>query len=310
LLREAKKRAHVLEAMIYAVCDIDEVIRNSSAAADTRGGHRALMAGSPSASRGTRPRKLPMPRWRKEGAGQGGGGRDAGVALTRVQAEAIGSHAAHAARRARDRETGGRVRGVVAEIEGYERILADHQKVLGIIKTDCAEMQARYGLARRAHAVIEERRGPTSTSRALIRVEDVAVTISHEGYASACRCDTYRQQGRGGKGIRAGDAKDDDFIEHVFVASTHDDLLCFTDTGRVFKIKVFEVPEMSAQQGARDRQPDRVASRANARARTSRSRTSRGQQLPHLRQQGRHREAHGAQGLSQRQQAPASSPWA
>jgi DNA gyrase subunit A len=57
--------------------------------------------------------------------------------------------------------------------------------------------------------------------------------------------DTYRTQGRGGKGIRAGDAKDEDFIEHVFVAGTHDDLLCFTNTGRIFKIKVYEVPEMS-----------------------------------------------------------------
>jgi DNA gyrase subunit A len=57
--------------------------------------------------------------------------------------------------------------------------------------------------------------------------------------------ETYRQQSRGGKGIRAGESRDDDFIEHVFVASTHDDLLCFTNTGRVFKMKVFEIPEMS-----------------------------------------------------------------
>jgi DNA gyrase subunit A len=76
-------------------------------------------------------------------------------------------------------------------------------------------------------------------------VEDVAVTISHTGYVKRVPLDTYRQQGRGGKGIRASDTRDDDFIEHVFVAGTHDDLLCFTDTGRVFAMKVYQIPEMS-----------------------------------------------------------------
>jgi len=79
----------------------------------------------------------------------------------------------------------------------------------------------------------------------LIPVTDVTLTISHNGYIKRVPVDTYRQQGRGGKGILAGDSRDDDFIEHVFVASSHDDLLCFTNTGRVFKLKVFEVPEMS-----------------------------------------------------------------
>jgi DNA gyrase subunit A len=79
---------------------------------------------------------------------------------------------------------------------------------------------------------------------ALIQVEDMAVTISNQGYAKRVALSTYRQQGRGGKGIIGGAAKDEDFIEHMFVASTHDDLLCFTNTGRVFKIKVYELPEL------------------------------------------------------------------
>ena len=73
----------------------------------------------------------------------------------------------------------------------------------------------------------------------------MAVTISRQGYVKRVPLETYRAQGRGGKGIRAGEARDEDFIEHLFVASTHDDLLCFTDTGRVFKLKVYELPEMS-----------------------------------------------------------------
>ncbi|MFN7020630.1 MAG: DNA gyrase C-terminal beta-propeller domain-containing protein, partial [Phycisphaerales bacterium] len=79
---------------------------------------------------------------------------------------------------------------------------------------------------------------------ALIQVEDMAVTISNQGYAKRVALSTYRQQGRGGKGIIGGTTKDEDFIEHMFVASTHDDLLCFTNTGRVFRIKVYELPEL------------------------------------------------------------------
>src|SRR4029079_19520443 len=80
---------------------------------------------------------------------------------------------------------------------------------------------------------------------ALIQVEDMAVTISNQGYAKRVALSTYRQQGRGGKGIIGGTTKDEDFIEHMFVSSSHDDLLCFTNTGRVFQIKVYELPELA-----------------------------------------------------------------
>jgi DNA gyrase subunit A len=100
---------------------------------------------------------------------------------------------------------------------------------------------------------------------------------------SACPLETYRQQARGGKGIRASDAKDDDFIEHVFVASTHDDLLCFTDTGRVFKIKVYELPEMSRTSKGRPIINFIELKEGERPAPTSPSRTSSRQPLPDLR---------------------------
>ena len=77
----------------------------------------------------------------------------------------------------------------------------------------------------------------------LIAEHGIVVTISHEGYIKRVPLDTYREQGRGGRGISAG-TRDEDFIEHLFASSSHDDL-CFTDTGRVFKLKVWQVPEMS-----------------------------------------------------------------
>ena len=77
----------------------------------------------------------------------------------------------------------------------------------------------------------------------LIAEEDVVVTISHAGYVKRLPVDAYRTQSRGGRGVIGADTKSDDFTEHLFVASTHDDLLCFTNQGRVFKIKVFEIPQ-------------------------------------------------------------------
>jgi DNA gyrase subunit A len=79
----------------------------------------------------------------------------------------------------------------------------------------------------------------------LITEHKVVVTISHHGYVKRGPVDTYREQRRGGRGIKGSDAREGDFIEHLFVASTHDDLLCFTNTGRIFKKKVYQIPELS-----------------------------------------------------------------
>ncbi|MCA9307668.1 MAG: DNA gyrase subunit A, partial [Phycisphaerales bacterium] len=134
-------------------------------------------------------------------------------------------------------------RSLVEEIEGCEKILSDRGLVHGMIKDDCAEMRKRYATPRRT--MIEEGGDADIDMEALITEHDVAVTISHEGYVKRTALDTYREQRRGGRGIIGGTTKDEDFIEHLFVASTHDHLLCFTDQGRVFKIKVYEIPEMA-----------------------------------------------------------------
>jgi DNA gyrase subunit A len=165
-----------------------------------------------------------------------------GTVLSRVQAETIGGMRLIQLVGLEIERLVNDYTKLVEEIEGYEAILADHRKVLDIIIADCEEMKARYGRDRRTS--IEEAAGDIDIA-SLIQEQDMAVTISHQGYCKRLPAENYRAQGRGGKGIRASDSKDDDFIEHLFVASTHDDLLCFTDTGRVFKIKVYELPEMS-----------------------------------------------------------------
>lgn len=239
LLREAKKRAHVLEGMIYAVVDIDEIIALIKSSRTREEAIQKLIerrytipAGHPAAP--TIPARLmKMVRAADERGG---------TILTRVQAETIGSMRLIQLVGLEIERLVNDYNKLVEEIEGYEAILADHRMVLDIIVEDCEEMKARYGRDRRTS--IEEAAGDIDIA-ALIQEQDMAVTISHQGYCKRLPAETYRAQGRGGKGIRAGDSKDDDFIEHLFVASTHDDLLCFTDTGRVFKIKVYELPEMS-----------------------------------------------------------------
>jgi DNA gyrase subunit A len=245
LLRAAKKRAHELEALIYAVCDIDEVIREIRASKTREEAIQRLMdrrfriaPNHPNAA------KLPTSLLERVRAAESVGG----IALTRMQAEKIGEMKLVQLVGLEIERLVNEYKERLAQIADYELILSDRQRVLDIIKEDCEEMRTRYASPRMTQI---EDAGADIQIAELIPVEDVALTISHSGYVKRVPLATYRQQGRGGKGIRASDAKDDDFIEHLFVASTHDDLLCFTDTGRVFKIKVFEVPEMSRTSAGR-----------------------------------------------------------
>lgn len=239
LLREARKKAHVLEGMIYAVCDIDEVIRIIRASKTREEAITRLIekrfqipAGHPFAPQ-IPPRLMQMVR-AADPAG--------GVLLSRVQAETIGNMRLIQLTGLEIERLVKEYAELVAEIEGYELILSDHQRVLDILREDCEEMKARYASERRTE--IQDAAGDIDLE-ALIKEHEVTVTISHQGYAKRLPLDTYRSQGRGGKGIRASESKDDDFIERVFVASTHANLLVFTDQGRVFKLKVYELPEMS-----------------------------------------------------------------
>lgn len=247
LLREAKKRAHVLEAMIFAVANIDEVVKLIRSSKTREEAIQKLMASSYRIKSGHPDlAKLPMHRWGREGnITHDKGAGVFTIQLTRVQAEAIGSMRLLQLVALEIEKLVAEYAALVAEIEGYEKILADEGEIRAIIKADCAEMKARYGGASGERKTVIEDAGIEFNVAELIPVEDVALTISHGGYAKRVPLNTYRSQGRGGKGIRASDSKDDDFVAHVFVASTHDDLMCFTDTGRVFMIKVFEVPEMS-----------------------------------------------------------------
>ncbi len=233
LLKEARKKAHILEGLIYAVCDIDEVIKLIRASSTRDEAIERLMERTFRIAPDHK-YAADIPRRLMDRAADG-------VALTKVQAEAIGRLQLIQLVGLEIEKLTGEYRAIVGEIEGYEAILADQRLVLDIIREDVIEIREKHGDARRSK-IVESAEDINDAD--LIAVEDVVLTISHEGYIKRLPVDTYREQGRGGRGIKGSEKKDSDFIEHLFVASTHDDLLCLTDTGRMFKIKVYEAPEM------------------------------------------------------------------
>jgi DNA gyrase subunit A len=131
---------------------------------------------------------------------------------------------------------------VGARIAELLEILADRGRVLGLIRGDMLALKDRFGDARRTEIGILE--GETGFDvEDLIPEEDMVITITHSGYIRRTRVKEYRSQGRGGRGLRGAATKEDDFVEHLFVASTHTYLLLFTDRGRAYWLKVHEIPE-------------------------------------------------------------------
>ena len=232
-LREAQQQAHRIEGLIYAVCDIDEVIRLIRGSRTRDEAIDKLMA------RGFRipadhPYAQQIPQRLRNVTAEND------TRLTRVQAEAIGRLQLIQLVGLEIEKLTAEYAKLLEQIEDYESILGSDERVKQIIRDETNELMAKYADARRT--LIEEAVGDFDIAD-LTPVERVAVTISHHGYVKRLPVDQYRTQGRGGKGVIGADTKEDDFTEKVFVASTHDDLLCFTNTGRVFKIKVFEIPE-------------------------------------------------------------------
>jgi DNA gyrase subunit A len=131
---------------------------------------------------------------------------------------------------------------LIKKIQLYESILASEKKIEGIIKEELEELKKKYGDQRLTDIVAEAEEIEIED---LIAEEDVVITISHSGYIKRLPVSGYRKQKRGGKGVTGAEVKEEDFVEHLFVASTKDYLLIFTDKGRVHWLKVYEIPQGS-----------------------------------------------------------------
>jgi DNA gyrase subunit A len=133
-------------------------------------------------------------------------------------------------------------------IDYLEDLLAHPEKIYVVIKEDLEQIRAKYGDIRRTDLSIDE--GEIDIED-LIADEPCVITLSNTGYIKRVPTDTYRQQRRGGKGVVGMSTKDEDFVEHIFSASTHDYLLCFTEAGRMYWLKAYYVPEGTRQSRGR-----------------------------------------------------------
>ncbi|MCG7913864.1 DNA gyrase subunit A [Candidatus Thiodiazotropha endoloripes] len=240
-LRKARDRAHVLEGLAVALANIDEVIqliKQAASPAEAKkgllaqcwksGAVEAMLARTGAAS--TRPEELT----------DDFGLTEAGYRLTEVQAQAILELRLH-------RLTGLEQDKIIKEYEDLLEKIADLLDILGnpdrlmqVIRDELIEIIEQYGDERRTE-IIQTRLDLTLED--LITEEDVVVTLSHAGYAKAQPVSTYQAQRRGGKGKVATATKDEDFVDKLFVASTHDTILCFSNMGKVYWLKVYELPQ-------------------------------------------------------------------
>lgn len=131
---------------------------------------------------------------------------------------------------------------LMAKIAEYKAILGDEQLVLEIVDKELAELRDRFSDDRRSEITVGDN---SILDEDLIPQEDVIITISHAGYVKRLPVNTYRSQKRGGRGVIGMDTKENDFVEHLFVSNTHQYLLFFTDKGKAYRLKAYEIPEMS-----------------------------------------------------------------
>lgn len=244
LLARARRRKHTIEGLLLALADIDQIIkiiRGSSTQAEAKTG---LMGVECPAS---------MMQRALGDAGFENFQSERGVAdtyrLTAVQADAILKMTLGQLVNLEQERLGGEYNSLLEEITEYLRILGDEKIILGMIKDDLDEIQKKYADARRTEITGEELGNVDLAD--LITEENMVVSISHRGYIKRTPVSTYKAQKRGGKGLKGAKTEDEDPIEHVFAASTHDYLLFFTNKGRVHWQKVYDLPELSRESRGR-----------------------------------------------------------
>jgi DNA gyrase subunit A len=236
LLREAKRRSHVLEGQLIALSSLDEVIstiRNAPSRAEAKVRLQNMEVAAALLKRALGDEGF--------AALQQELGLTDVYRMTEAQAEAVVRlQLGQLANLERD-EILREFNSLRGEIRGHEALLADEQKVKAVIRQDLQQLRDKYGDARKTEITDD---GADVDIEELIADEQVIVTLSHEGFVKRLPIDTYRVQGRGGKGVQGG-LREDDFIEHFFVASTKSYLLCFTDRGQVYWLKVYNIPQAS-----------------------------------------------------------------
>ncbi len=207
LLRKAEERAHILEGLIIASDNIDEVIRLIRASSNADEARERLMEA---------------------------------FELTEIQAKAIVEMRLRQLTGLEQDKLRSEYEELMKTIDGYKEILASKERRMEIIKEELEEIRTKYGDERRS--VIEYAGGDVSITD-LIADEQVVLTISHAGYIKRTSLSEYKTQNRGGVGQKASATRNEDFLEHLFVGTNHQYMLFFTQKGKCFWMRVFEIPE-------------------------------------------------------------------
>ena len=242
-LRKARERAHIVEGLAVALANLDPLIALIRAAADPAAARVALleqiwMPGSVtellarSGAAASRPEDLPAEC----------GLSEAGYRLSPAQAQAILDLRLHRLTGLEQRKLLDEYQDLLSRIQDFLEILTVPERLTAVIRAELLELRAQYGDARRTEILPDEQ---NLNLEDLINEEAMVVTLSHAGYVKSQPLSLYRAQKRGGRGRAATTFKEEDFVDKLFVASTHDTILCFSNCGKVYWKKVYELPQAS-----------------------------------------------------------------
>lgn len=245
-LRKARERGHILEGLAVALSNVDEIIALIKAAATPAIAKQAIMARAWKSSlveellsrmnEASRPESLPLE------FGMQSQGKQRVYKLSDAQAQAILELRLQRLTGLEQDKISGEYREVMDQIVDLLDILAKPARITKIVSDELIAIKSQYGDKRRSEIITHTQ---DMSMEDLIVPEDVVVTLSHSGYMKAQAMDEYRAQKRGGRGKQAASTKEDDFVDNLFIANTHDNILCFSSRGRVYWIKVYDVPQGS-----------------------------------------------------------------
>jgi DNA gyrase subunit A len=211
-LDQAEKKVHLLEGLVIALDNIDAVVQGIKKSPTVEAAKNFLMNS---------------------------------FTLTEIQAKAILEMRLQKLSSMEQQKIKEEHQGLLDKIAYYKSILGSEEKILNLIKEELEEVKDNYGDGRRSKIVIGD--DDDVDMEELIEEETVVVTMTNSGYVKRLPLDTYKTQKRGGKGVRAAGMKEEDFVEKLYITSTHDYLLYFTDQGQVYWLKVWRIPEGSRQ---------------------------------------------------------------
>ncbi|MFN3235266.1 MAG: DNA gyrase subunit A [Gammaproteobacteria bacterium] len=240
-LRKAKEKAHLLEGLSVALANIDEVIALIKQAQSPAIAKEALLAKLWQAA----PVEAMLERAGVDkllDSEEGFGLTEQGYRLTAAQAQAILDLRLHKLTGLEQDKITDEFQGLLSKIKELQDILDDVSKLLDVIKSELKEMREAFGDERRTEIISSQH---DLTMEDLIADEKVVITLSHQGYTKRQPLDTYRAQRRGGRGRKATNIKQEDIVDKLLIANTHDTILCFSNFGKVYWLKVYHFPEAS-----------------------------------------------------------------